>query len=193
MNRLTRPLAWAAVLITGLAAVYTIALLLGMPDPGWAYLPRGIIHLGELAAIVGLALCGAAGTGLLAKFGLGVAGLGELMLAVAEVITESATGTSDALFAIAPNLVGLGLILTGVAVIRAGRWTGWRRYVTLALGIYVFAVLTPVIIAAGGPPAVPAVGALAVWEVLWALIAVAVLSETAADVRHGTVSATGSA
>jgi hypothetical protein len=193
MNGLTRPVAWAALLIIGLATVYTVALLLGMPDPGWAYLPRGIIHLGELAAIVALALCGAAGTGLLAKLGLGVAGLGELMLAVAEVITESAPGASDTLFAIAPNLVGLGLILTGVAVVRAGRWVGWRRYVTLALGIYVFAVLTPVIIAAGGPPAVPAVGALAVWEVLWALIAVAVLSETAADVRHGTVSATGSA
>ena len=193
MNSLTRPAAWAAVLITGLAAVYTVALLFGMPDPGWAYLPRGIIHLGELAAIVALALCGAAGTGLLARLGLGLAGLGELMLAVAEVLTESAPGASDTLFAIAPNLVGLGLILTGVAVIRAGRWTGWRRYVTLALGVYVFAVLTPVIIATGGPPAVPAVAALAVWEVLWALIAVAVLSETAAGVRHGTVSAIGSA
>jgi hypothetical protein len=97
---------------------------------------------------------------------------------VAEVTTLSAPGTSETLFAIAPGLVGLGLILTGIAVIRTGSWTGWRRYVTLALGVYVFAVLTPVIIAAGGPPAVPAVAGLLVWQVLWVLIAVAVLVET---------------
>jgi hypothetical protein len=109
MNSLTRPAAWAAVLITGLAAVYTVALLFGMPDPGWAYLPRGIIHLGELAAIVALALCGAAGTGLLARLGLGLAGLGALMLAVAEVLTESAPGASDTLLP-RPQPRRLGLI-----------------------------------------------------------------------------------
>jgi uncharacterized membrane protein len=112
------------------------------------------------------------------------------MLAVAEVITASSPGTSDALFAIAPNLVGLGLILAGVAIIRTGRWTGWHRYVTLALGLYVFVVMTPVIIASGGPPAVAALWTLAVWEVLWALIAVSVLAETA-DVRRSAAPAVG--
>ena len=102
-----------------------------------------MIHLGELATFVALALSGAAGTGLLGRLGLGVAGLGALLLAVAEVITLSAPATSETLFAIAPNLVGLGLVLAGIAVVRTGRWTGWRRWVTLALGVYVFVVLTP--------------------------------------------------
>ena len=180
MSGLTRPIAGAAVVIIGLATAYTIAVLLGMTDPDWAYLPRGMIHLGELAAIVALALAGAVGAGPLGRFGLGLAALGEVMLTAAEVITKSAAGASDTLFAIAPTLVGLGLILAGVAVIRDGRWTGWPRYVTLVLGVYVFAVMTPVIITSGGPPAVPALGALTVWELLWALIAVAVLSRTAA-------------
>jgi len=180
-----------ATVITGLAALYTAAILLGMPDPGWAYLPRGVIHLGELAVLVALAMSGAAGTGVVGRLGLGLGCLGELMLAVAEVITASAPGVSDTLFAIAPNLVGLGLILTGIAVIRTGRWTGWRRWVTLVLGIYVFAVMTPVIIVVGGPPAVPALGALLVWEVLWVLIAVAALTETAQTARRGTVPAVG--
>ncbi len=173
-----RLVAGIAAVITGLAVVYIVGVLLGMPDPDWAYLPRGLIHLGELAAVVALALSGAAGTGVLGRLGVGLAGLGALLLAVAEVITLSAPGTSDTLFTIAPNLVGLGLILAGIAVIRTGIWTGWRRFVTLALGIYVFAVLTPVIIAAGGPPALPAVAGLLVWQVLWVLIAVAVLVET---------------
>ena len=173
-----RLVAGIAAVITGVAVVYTVALLLGVPDPDWAYLSRGVVHLAELAAVVALGRSGAAGTGVLAKLGLGLAGLGELMLAVAEVITVSATGLSDTLFAVAPNLVGLGLVLTGIAVIRTGRWTGWRRFVTLALGVYVFVVLTPVIIASGGPPAVAAVAGLLVWQVLWVLIAVAVLVET---------------
>ncbi|MBV9919339.1 MAG: hypothetical protein JOY78_00580 [Pseudonocardia sp.] len=179
---MTRQVAGVAALITGLATVYTLALLLGTPDPGWAYLPRGIIHLGELAAIVALAMSGAAGTGPLGRLGPGVACLGALVLAVAEVITESAPGASDTLFAIGPNLVGIGLVLTGIAVIRTGRWAGRRRYVTLVLGVYVLVVMTPVIIVAGGPPAVPAIGALLVWEVLWMLIAVATLTSTAARV-----------
>jgi hypothetical protein len=173
-----RPVAVVSAVVTGLAVVYTAGLLLGMPDPEWASLPRGLIHLGELAAVVALGLSGAAGTGLLAKLGLGVGGLGALLLAVAEVITLSAPGPSETLFAIAPNLVGIGLILTGVAVIRTGRWTGWRGWVTLALGVYVFVVLTPLIITSGGPPALPAVAGLLVWQVLWVLIAVAVFVET---------------
>ncbi len=186
-----RPVAATAAVITGLATVYTVALLLGMPDPDWAYLPRGVIHIGEFAALVALALSGAAGTGLLGRLGLGLACLGALMLAVAEVITEGAPAASDTLFAVAPNLVGLGLVLAGIAVLRTGRWTGWRRYVALTLGIYVFVVMTPVIIVAGGPPAVPAIGALLVWEVLWVLLAVAVLRETAKEAQRGTVPAVG--
>ena len=173
-----RALALVGAVVTGLAVVYTAGLLLGMPDPDWAYLARGLIHLGELATLVALGLSGAAGTGLLGRLGIGVGVLGALLLAVAEVTTLSAPATSEGLFAVAPALVGLGLVLAGIATVRAGTWAGWRRWVTLALGVYVFVVLTPLIIASGGPPAVPAVAGLLGWQVLWVLIAVAVLVET---------------
>jgi hypothetical protein len=175
----TRAAASIAVVVTGLASAYTLALLLGMADPAWAYLARGIVHLGELAAVVALARCGAAGARPLATTGIGAAGLGAVLLAIAEVTTEGSPGASAALFAVAPILVGLGLVLAGIAVVRAGRWTGWRRWVVLALGIYVFAVLMPVIVASGGPPAVPSLAALLGWELLWLLIAASVLAETA--------------
>ncbi|MHA6630611.1 hypothetical protein ACU61A_34670 [Pseudonocardia sichuanensis] len=188
MNRLrqSRTAATIAVVITGLAVVYTLALLAGLPDPGWAHLPRGIIHLGELAAVVALALCGAAGGELLARIGLAAAGLGALLLAVAEVGTDGSPALSNTLFTIAPVLVGLGLVLTGIAVIRTGLWSSWRRYVPLVLGAYVFVVMTPVIAASGGPPAVASLWVLTGWEVLWVLIAVAVLTETAPAVRDST-------
>jgi hypothetical protein len=172
-----RAVAVVAAVITGLATAYTVALLLGMPDPDWAYLARGLIHVGELATFIALGLAGAAGTGLLGRLGIGVGVLGALLLAFAEVTTLSAPGTSETLFAIAPTLVGIGLVLAGIAVVRTGRWTGWRRWVTLALGVYVFVVLTPLIITSGGPPAPPAIAGLLVWQVLWVLIAVAVVVE----------------
>jgi hypothetical protein len=188
--RQSRTAALIAAVITGLAVVYTAALLLGLQDPSWAYLPRGLIHLGELAAVVALALSGAAGSSRLARTGLGAAGLGQLLLVVAEIVTESSPGVSDTLFGIAPPLVGLGLVLAGIAVIRTKLWS-WRRYVPLTLGIYVFAVMTPVIIASGGPPAVPSLFALAGWDLLWALIAVSVLVETAGAVRRNAAPAVG--
>ena len=64
-----RTVACVAAVITGLAIVYTVALLLGMPDPDWAYLGRGVIHLGELATFVALGLSGAAGTACWASSG----------------------------------------------------------------------------------------------------------------------------
>lgn len=179
-----RGAAAVAAVLTGLATVYPLALLAGMPDPGWAYLPRGLIHVGELAAVVAVALCGAAGAGWLGPVGLGLAGLGAALLAVAEVLTEAGRGVSDTLFTIAPNLVGLGLLLAGAAVVRSGVWAGWRRWVVLGLGVFVFAVMTPVLIASGGPPAPGALWALAGWEVLWVLVAAAVLVETAGASRE---------
>lgn len=49
------------------------------------------------------------------------------------------------------NLVGVsgiilpvGMILVGIATVRAGRWPGWRRYVPLACDVYVV-VLIPLL------------------------------------------------
>ena len=185
MRRLrhSRTAAGIAAVVSGLAVVYVMALLLGLEDRAWAHLPRGFIHLGEFAAVVALGLSGAAGGQWLGRAGLGAAGLGALLLAVAEVATVSSPGVSGALFGLGPPLVGVGLVLAGVAVLRAGVWAGWHRYVVLALGSYVFVVLTPVIIASGGPPAVASLWALTGWQVLWVLIAAAVLAETAEALR----------
>jgi hypothetical protein len=73
-------------------------------------------------------------------------------------------------------LTGIGLIGAGISILRAGRWTGWRRVLPLGLGIYIFVVMTPALIVSGGPPAPLALAVLAGWDVLWALIAVATLS-----------------
>ena len=91
---------------------------------------RGVIHLGELAAVVAVALCGAAGTGCLGRLGLARRPRSARCCSPSpRSLTVAATGLSDTLFAIAPLLVGVGLVLAGIAVLRAGVWTARRRYV----------------------------------------------------------------
>jgi hypothetical protein len=177
-----RTVAWIGAVITALSTVYIVALLLGLPDPAAAAYGRAVIHLGELAVVVAVALSGAAGVGWLGRIGLSLAALGQLALAVAEPLNSGPV--ADTLFAIAPNLTGLGLILAGIAVIRTRLWTGWQRGITLALGIYVFVPMTPMIITSGGPPAELAVIGLLGWEILWFLLATAVLTASTADLRR---------
>lgn len=141
----SRTAASIAAGVTAVAVVYTVALLMGVNDPDWAYLARPIIHLGEFTAVVALGLSGAAGPGRLGRIGIGAAALGTLVLAVAEVVYESSSAVGEALFGVGPTLVGIGLILAGVAVVRTALWNGWQRYITLVLGIYIFVVMTPVL------------------------------------------------
>jgi hypothetical protein len=42
-------------------------------------------------------------------------------------------------------LAGIGLTITGRAVLKAGRWFGRQRHIPLLCGVFVLAVLIPVI------------------------------------------------
>ena len=48
---------------------------------------------------------------------------------------EPAAGTAIALFAVGSLLTALGFVVAGVAVLRARRWTSWRRFTPLAVGL----------------------------------------------------------
>jgi hypothetical protein len=177
----SRALALVAVVLTAVLAVYALIVGFTAAEPSWGYLLQALGHLGELAAVIALALCGATGTGLLGRIGLGAAALGELLLVVAELVFPSAPDLGDQLFMIAPLLSGIGMVLAGIAVLRAGRWSGWHRFVPFAVGVWVLVVMTPVLIASGGPPAFAAVLTIAAWDVLWLLLGLSVLAETARD------------
>jgi hypothetical protein len=41
-------------------------------------------------------------------------------------------------------VAGLGFVLAGIAVLRARRWEGWRRFSPLLCGVIVFVLITPV-------------------------------------------------
>ena len=59
---------------------------------------------------------------------------------------------SSMMFAVAPMLSGLGMIMAGIAVVRAGTWSGVRRLLPLLVGVSILVPATPVMIITGGPP-----------------------------------------
>ena len=174
--RLSRTAAIVCIAITACAVLYAAAVALTGWEPSLGYLAQAVIHLGELAAVIALALSSAAGNGWLARIGLGAAMLGQVLLVAAELIHPSSPDIGDQMFNVGPPLSAIGLLLAGVAVIRSRRWTSWHRFTPLVAGAYVFVVLIPVLIVSGAPPAPSAVWAIAGWEVCWMLIGISVLA-----------------
>lgn len=122
-----------------------------------------VFHLLVLAGIIGFGASGVAGSGRAARVGCILAALGTAVLAVAEPASMpiadqplSAAGPAavGAAFGAGTALTAVGLIVAGVTTIRARRWSGWRRYVPLATGIWTAAlvglVMTPAIAVAVG-------------------------------------------
>lgn len=175
----TRSAARVCVVLTAVAVCYAVILALGVPDPAWGFGLRAVIHLGELAGVIALAMAGAAGTGALGRIGLGVAAVAQVLFAVAELIFESNPGVGEQLFNVAPILSIVGMVLAGIAVLRAGRWSGWARFSPLAVGLWMLVVVTPVLLTAGPPPATAAVWTIAGWDLCWLLLGAAALTQTA--------------
>lgn len=153
------------------AAVYgtfDAAYALGAAPVVWFSVVLAVLHLGQIAAAIALWRTGLAGTGALARAGLGLWLLGGLAYVVGELLYLTANPLTDAVFGVASLASGVGPILAGIAVLRVGRWTGPGRFLPLAIGVYVFVVLTPVLFATSA-------GLLAVagWNVLWLLLGLA--------------------
>ena len=123
--------------------------------------------------VFGLARAGAAGRGGLATGGLGLSMLGLGGLVVANVTWLAGSGAAEVLYPVAMLALLLGLVLTGVAVLRAGRWGGWHRFTPLACGLYIPLVMMP----SFALPGLAMHYGLGAWGVCWLLLGVAQLAE----------------
>ncbi|MGN9913878.1 hypothetical protein ACTMTJ_40720 [Phytohabitans sp. LJ34] len=128
-----------------------------------------IRDLGLAVLLIALGTSGAVGRSWLGRIGIAGSVLAMVGLAAMEIVSLAAKDSTDTVgagYGLASIAAGLFLILTGIAVLRAKTWTGWRRYLPLALGIYVFAPLTPGIVAGFGPGQVVIAG----WMLLFAIL-----------------------
>ncbi|MCC6629998.1 MAG: hypothetical protein IT340_21685 [Chloroflexi bacterium] len=168
--------AWATI-AGALLQIALGSLLAGQQDAaaplfGLVAALNAISHLLVLAGVIGLARAGVAGRGALAVTGLGVTMLGWAVLVLAEVVWLSGA-PPDALYGLATLALGLGPILAGVAVMRAGRWDNWRRFTLLACGLYVPLALLPSM----ALPGLAMNYAIGLWGVCWLLLGLALRAE----------------
>ena len=155
--------------------------------PGWFLVAQAVFlvsHLLMLAGVLGVLRVGAAGHGRLAAWGGAVSVAGLVTLSVCEVAamfllhastSSAAVGWLNAGYGLASLLTGTGPVLLGIAVVRAGTWHGWRRWIVLACGVELLAA-TPAI--AG--PFLAGRLALTVWVALYTALGVALLRPTVA-------------
>jgi hypothetical protein len=140
-------------------------------------------HLGLLAGLVALGWAGAAGRRRSARIGGRAAVIGMVALTITELLAATAADlTTDdawvmalgALYGLVSLVIGVGLVIEGAGVLRGGVWSGWRRWVPLSLGIWVFVPMMPLM----SMSFVGARLAITGWMLLFALLG-AVLAGTA--------------
>ena len=110
----------------------------------------GLAQLLFVGTLVAFARGGAFGTGRTGRLGAWLAVVGGGVFVIAhtvslifrDAVTDDPAGvTAVSLFAVASLLTAVGFIVAGVAVARAGRWTGWRRYTALAVGVWMLCMI----------------------------------------------------
>jgi hypothetical protein len=77
-------------------------------------------------------------------------------------------------------LQGLGLLLGGIAVLRAGRWSNWQRFTPLLCGLYNLLILLPAVALNDAYSA----WALTGWQIPFLLLGVALSQQRSAPVAQ---------
>ncbi|MCA9942292.1 MAG: hypothetical protein KC449_02370 [Anaerolineales bacterium] len=88
------------------------------------------------------------GSGTFGKLAFGLAALGHLIFVLVE-IHSLIIGELSPAFPLAPLSSAAGILLTGIAVLRAKRWQGWMRWMPLITGLYPFIFMFPFVAVTG--------------------------------------------
>jgi hypothetical protein len=165
----------AAFFVDALLGVAIPALAYEAPPVWWDAVLRAVLHLGQLAAAIAVSRAGLAGNWIYARIGLVLWILGSIAFAVGELVYLVARGPSDMVFQVGSVAMLVGMVMAGVGVLRARRWTGPGRFLPLITGLYIVP-LTMAIITTDA-----ALAALAGYSVLWLLLGLSLYFVTRAS------------
>jgi hypothetical protein len=153
----------AGALLGVVGGVVTAFITPGVPPTQYSYpfVPEALVlasiayavnHVLLLIGVLGVISAGAVGDRRWGRAGLWTAVVGWAALTLCEfgsiALADFARPTNqtnllEAGYGVATFLIGVGLIIGGVAVVRAGVWSGWARWVALACGAGVFVLTIP--------------------------------------------------
>lgn len=143
-----------------------------------------LAQVGYLVVVIGLFRSRAGSDGWFGRIAIGI-----WIVAIAAIVLGQALGVFgiDAVFLLPVSGVGqiLGSVLTSVAVWRAGRWTGWRRWAPtiwtaiffVTIGAAVAGIPLLSIPAAAPYPTAPSPALEGLWQVAWFVLSLALYVE----------------
>jgi hypothetical protein len=110
----------------------------------------GLTQAMFVITLLAFARSGAVGASRSGRIGARLALMGGIVIVAAHAVSvafrdtrldDPAGRAAITLFVIATLLSAAGFVVAGVAVIRAGRWTSWRRYSVLAVGVWMLCMV----------------------------------------------------
>jgi hypothetical protein len=140
-----------ALVVTVLAAFVDA----GIARPGaGAYLVSGVVMTAvDLAVAVAFAALSGAGAMQAGRYGtvsFTILVVSSFGMVIAEALLRVDFALGNAAYGIVGPLQAVGLVLVGFGIIRARRWSSWRRFSALALGLYIPLLMVPLLVASGG-------------------------------------------
>lgn len=189
----------AAGLLGAASGLFLIVVDPSVPDSRFSYpLTAGafvaiqlwfaVQHLGLLAGQRALWMSGALGASRSARVGHLIALAGMALLTTTEVLATTAasspypsgrTDVLDVLYGVASLAIGGGLVMAGVAALRARARDGLLRWLPLAIGAWVFVPMTPMMLVGF----VPARLAITGWMLLYTALGWALARDRPARIR----------
>lgn len=112
------------------------------------------VHLLVLIGLVGLVREGVTGDSTWGRWGLYLAIFGRILFVAAEatLLTMGYEDENVVILPIAALSTAIGMLVAGIAAVRARRWDGWRRFAPLVMGIYPFLLMFPILAVTGTRP-----------------------------------------
>jgi hypothetical protein len=141
-----------------------------------------IQHLAMLPLFLGVLLLERHHPSRALRIGTWIALAGQVVLTVVELVAIAARSgamdsgigaTVNSLYGLPMVLLGIGLTLAGIGALRVRLFDGIGRWLVLALGVYVFAVLFPAVFG----PMVAGRIAIGVWMLLFAALGLLLMRE----------------
>lgn len=199
-----RAAGWACLIagLLGVASGIALAVVDPVVEAGqWSYpqsvgaftltqLWFAIQHVGLLVGIVALGRSGAAGARRRTRVATQAAVIAMAALALTELIAIlPAEDPADSgfvlalggLYGVVTAVLGVSMTVVGIEVVRAGVWRGWARWVPLAVGVWVFVPMFPLM----STSFLGARLSISGWMLLFALLGAALLRAPAAAPQRG--------
>jgi len=120
-----------------------------------------------LAGLLGLRKLRPHGNSRLGSLGIGLAIVARLIFITAEIVSLLQRTDQNALLPLGAVLTAVGMVAFGIAVARNHIWQGAARFGPLAMGLYPFLVMFPLLAANNGNPPQAAIAG-------WGLVAIMV-------------------